>query len=272
MNVFDALRADIETRVQRFQAQNPGVVVEPPDDWNREAACAACKDSGWVVETLGEPLVECTSCDVVTTRRRERFGKLGPVPAPYNRFSFSDFPAASAGMKRARKNISDLAKEAPRHVFLHGPVGSGKTSLGSCLYRAWLAQGVAGMWFTVGGRATDGRPGLLQNIRDSYDAESRKFTTSALLEAVGTVPLLFLDDIGAERVTDWVAEQLWSVVNSRQERPTIFTSNLDLAGLCDRLGGLDGERIVSRIQGMCEPDIYFVDGPDLRQSKNRGAA
>lgn len=259
MNVFEQLRADIETRAAAYRAQNGGYPAPPEEPLIR---CEACKDSGWVAGELGQGAVECVGCDTVAARRRARFGKLGPIQSPYDRYTFADFPSATAPMQAARTHLAALSMKPPSHVFLWGGVGSGKTSLGTCLYRAWIEeQRLAGMWFTV--------PGLLDAIRAGFDRETRSYQSTDLVEAVCTVPLLFLDDLGAERVTDWVAAQLYTVVNRRQERPTIFTSNLDLAALCDRLGGLDGERIVSRIQGMAEPHIYHVDGPDLRQAKNR---
>lgn len=264
MNVFETLRTDIEARAQKFHEKNGGPPA-PPADWGAEPKCSVCKDSGWIAAELGKGADVCTACDVVAERRRAKFGKLGPIQSPYDRYQFSDFPAPTPAMQKARTHLQRLSHENGCHVFLWGPVGSGKTSLGTCLYRAWMAeQRLAGMWFTV--------PGLLDAIRAGFDRETRSYQASDLVSAVCSVPMLFLDDLGAERVTDWVAGELYKVVNNREERPTIFTSNLDLAGLCDRLGGIDGERIVSRIQGMCEPHIYHVDGPDLRQSKNRGAA
>lgn len=265
MSIFETLRADIEARVQQFQQANGGP-AEPPADFDAEPRCPVCRDAGWIVTpSVPSEVVECEACDAVASRRRAKFGKLGPVQSPYERYTFEDFPATAPLMRQMHTHLQRLSHENARHVFLYGGVGSGKTSLGTCVYRTWLIeQGLAGMWFTM--------PGLLNAIRAGFDRETRQYQASDLVNAVCSVPLLFLDDLGAERVTDWVPGQIYTVVNSREKKPTIFTSNLDLAGLCDRIGGIDGERIVSRIQGMCEPHIYHVDGPDLRQSKNRSIA
>lgn len=265
MNVFEQAYAGIVERAAAYRAKY-GEVSDSEAAYlaAQSPRCSTCHDSGFVVVELGKLPEPCTACDIVAGRRRERFAKLGPVPAPYDAYTFADFPATSPLMANACRKMAALGDSPPRHLFLWGPVGSGKTSLGTCVYRAWLANGAAGMWFSV--------PGLLNAIRAGFDRETRSYLPNELVDAVCTVPVLLLDDIGAERVTDWVAAQLYEVVNRRQERPTIFTSNLDLAALCDRLGGIDGERIVSRIQGMAEPHIYHVDGPDLRQKKNRGAA
>jgi DNA replication protein DnaC len=73
--------------------------------------------------------------------------------------------------------------------------------------------------------------------------------------------LVVLDDIGAERVTEWVEERLYAIIDVRyrMERATILTSNLREKELEKQLGG----RIVSRIFEMTEQ--VPVIGPDHRR-------
>ena len=60
-----------------------------------------------------------------------------------------------------------------------------------------------------------------------------------------------MDDLGAEKPSDWVSEQLYMIINSRYEDmlPTIITTNCNTKELIERLG----ERTVSRIIEMTEP-------------------
>jgi len=60
-----------------------------------------------------------------------------------------------------------------------------------------------------------------------------------------------VDDVGAERTTDWVLEELYSIVNARYEdqRSMVITTNLDREALCDQIT----ERTVSRLAEMCDP-------------------
>ena len=63
--------------------------------------------------------------------------------------------------------------------------------------------------------------------------------------------LLHLDDVGAERSTDWVLEELYSIVNARYEdqRSMVITTNiLDREALCEQIS----ERTVSRLTEMCD--------------------
>ena len=77
-----------------------------------------------------------------------------------------------------------------------------------------------------------------------------------------TVDLLHLDDLGAEKQTDWVLEQLYSLVNERyeEERSIVVTTNLvDTAELEQQIG----RRTVSRLTEMTDQLPLF--GADLRE-------
>ena len=104
-------------------------------------------------------------------------------------------------------------------------------------------------------------PTFLDDLRNSYNNTSPEFDKE--LEMVKSCKLLIIDDIGAERVTEWVRERIVSIINTRSSNSlcTIYTSNLSLKGLEAKLG--DG-RISSRIKGSVT-EIKLV-GKD-----NRGA-
>ena len=69
------------------------------------------------------------------------------------------------------------------------------------------------------------------------------------MELLKTVPLLVLDDLGAQKTTEWVTERLFVIINARYDDllPTIITSNIYLEEL-RQLPGWD--RLVDRIVEM----------------------
>ena len=79
-----------------------------------------------------------------------------------------------------------------------------------------------------------------------------------------TVPLLCVDDLGAERPTDWAVETLSRIVDARVSAglPTVVTSNLGVGALRDLWGGAAGKRLASRLAGACER--IEVGGEDRR--------
>jgi DNA replication protein DnaC len=135
-------------------------------------------------------------------------------------------------------------------LLLHGPFGVGKTGLAIAILRLeMMADG--GLFFTV--------PTLLDCIRRTYGPNPIA-NEHEIVESVKTTPFLVLDDLGAERVTEWVREKLFTIINHRHDEnlPTVFTSNLDVAQLGEHIG----ERTTWRIVEMCQ--TIHVDGPNLR--------
>jgi DNA replication protein DnaC len=87
--------------------------------------------------------------------------------------------------------------------------------------------------------------------------------------------VVVLDDLGAERLTDWVEETMSLIVNTRynERRATIFTSNYEDVpdeGEMNSLLVRVGFRLHSRLREMCE--FLEYDGPDYRNlPPNAGA-
>jgi DNA replication protein DnaC len=79
-----------------------------------------------------------------------------------------------------------------------------------------------------------------------------------LLDRLTAVDLLHIDDVGAEKTSPWVLEQLYSIVNARYEggRAIVITTNLDHEQLREQIGA----RTVSRLVEMCgDPLPLFGD-------------
>ena len=69
-----------------------------------------------------------------------------------------------------------------------------------------------------------------------------------------------MDDMGAEKTTDWSMSTLYVLIDKRYSEmmPTIITSNLTVAEVADKVG----DRIASRIAGMCK--VIELKGKDRR--------
>src|ERR671916_217508 len=106
-------------------------------------------------------------------------------------------------------------------------------------------------------------PELLDNLREAYNKPGRNL--DEWMDAVQNADFLILDDLGSERVTDWVRERIFVIVNHRyrESLPTIFTSNIGPKDLAQQLG----ERTASRIIAMC--DWIALEGEDYRETAAR---
>jgi len=151
-------------------------------------------------------------------------------------------------VERIEQNI-----EAGKGLWFTGDVGTGKTSLAMLVSRAAEKAGRSVAIYPV--------TRLLAEIKDTYDSQSGG-SYMGLFGRLCTVDLLHLDDLGAEKRTDWVLEQLYSIVNERwqDERSIVVTTNLtDLDELREQIGA----RTVSRLLEICGDPLPIM-GPDLR--------
>lgn len=148
------------------------------------------------------------------------------------------------------RRLYQLAKDG-RGAYLHGPCGTGKTYAAACAVRLAVEDMTGAKLVSVAR--------LLEDARRDYDDWG-----GGTLRRAERIRLLVLDDLGAERPTEWAIERLCELVDYRTMRglPTIITSNYSLGEMRNRFGEVQGMRLASRIGGACE--IIEMGGPDRR--------
>ena len=161
------------------------------------------------------------------------------VPEKYIGGELGDYRVTSDN-DRAVKIAKYMIDNRPnRGAFFYGGCGTGKTYLASLIAQGYLHAGLTVRFFDM--------PGLLTDIKDTFDT---KRSTGQLLDEICDCALLVVDDMGAEKVTEWSVEQLYLIVNQRYNRglPMVATSNFDLNTLEKRLGDdITARRITSRL-------------------------
>lgn len=141
------------------------------------------------------------------------------IPKAYQRArlrDFDDLPGAAT-----------LA-EAKAGVFLTGKTGTGKTHLATALLVEHMKPDDTGN--RIHSVCWTDAPGLLCRIRSSFREGRHESEMEIITEMVGYQCLL-LDDLGAEKQTDWSAATLYTIIARRRnaERMTIVTSNQKLS-------------------------------------------
>jgi DNA replication protein DnaC len=223
-----------------------------------ERACplGVCDGSGWIVGP--EEVARPCECREERLRRARSRGIASVIPAKYRGVSFERPPVTEIEpmvVRVIRSFTEDLEAnlEAGRGLWLMGDTGTGKTTLAMLVSKAALAAGRSVAIYSL--------PKLLARIRRTYDAEPGQDSYLALFEQLTSVDLLHIDDLGAEKRSDWVLEQLYALVNERYEaqRSILVTTNLDEAALEEQIG----PRTVSRLVEICGDPLPLF-GEDRR--------
>ena len=196
-------------------------------------------------------------------RRDARVGSLVEKSGLSKRlrsYTFSNFkpyvsPEAARAVERVEEYLGSWEenKEEGKGLYLCGGVGTGKTHLAvAVLNEVVRKKRVPSLFVTV--------PELLDNLREAYNKPGRDL--DEWMDAVQNADFLVLDDLGSERVTEWVRERIFVIVNHRyrEQLPTVFTSNVGPKDLAEQLG----ERTASRIIAMCE--WIALEGDDYRET------
>ena len=111
------------------------------------------------------------------------------------------------------------AQEPQGWLTLVGGSFTGKTHLAAAVANRCMEQGTPVFFATA--------PDLLEHLRSTFSPQAET-TCDELLQQVKSVPLMVLDDLGVQNVTQWAEEKLFQVLNHRYvtRLPTIITTNV----------------------------------------------
>ena len=162
-------------------------------------------------------------------------------------------------------------------LYLYGPVGVGKTYILSALIfkqieNEWPKEPIFYLELESPKHKWqyDGEyphlicmPAMLAKIRESFNGGKK--TVSKIIQEYIDESILFLDDIGVEKPTEYVIETLYLIINGRyeEEKQTVFSSNLSPVDLANRIG----DRTVSRMLEMCK--VIEITGKDRRLEQTK---
>lgn len=228
----------------------------------RDQVCplGICDGSGWILGP--EDVARPCDCREERLSRGHNRGISSVIPARYRGVSFDRPPVADmardlqtkAAVTEVRAFVDDLDRRLGegRGLWIFGDTGTGKTTLAMLISKAVLEAGRSVAIYSL--------PKLLARIRRTYDSEPGGDSYLSLFDKLTSVDLLHIDDLGAEKRSDWVLEQLYALVNERYEteRSVVITTNLTHEELEEQIGS----RTVSRLTEICDEVPLF--GSDRR--------
>lgn len=202
---------------------------------------------------------------VESQKNRVRFVS---VPKSVRKARFSDvyirpengnvIAAVDAFIERYQTQSDEFTKG----LYIWGPFGVGKTYLMGAMVNRLAEYGLSSTFVNTAMFVSE----LKQSFGKANDDIQKRIDT------LKTVPLLILDDIGAEAMSDWVRDDVIGVIlqyRMQEELPTFFTSNLSLQQLEEHLADtktkvdhLKAKRIMERIHFLA--DEVMMAGENMR--------
>lgn len=242
-------------------------------------SCERCGGTGFeIVEKDGREFAQACSC------RRRGAGTGGDdalvacrIPPRYEHCTLESFEPGSPSLRAALEKAVAFCDGYPHlgadeglGLLFSGDNGVGKTHLAVAVLRELVAsKGASGRFWDF--------HELIREIKSSYDPET-KTTELMVLQPVVEADVLVLDDLGAWKMTDWMNDTLFYLLNGRYmaKRPTVISTNYQdvtreevLAAdplrrrefLVERIG----QRLRSRLMEMCL--VVRIQGSDHRQAR-----
>jgi DNA replication protein DnaC len=200
-------------------------------------------------------------------RRDREHGRLRRGREFMWNWTLGTYPASDVAGRRALNAAHDLLAGAIHSLYVHGPTGGGKTG---------LAYGTCAAWLAI--ENSDERDWYPQvdfiNLRTLLADQKARFgrgesqDMGRLLDAhSGWDRLVVLDDLGAERPTEWAVEVIALIVEHLHavNARVLVTTNYAPSELAARLGRHDpisGQRLISRLVENAR--LVHLERPDLR--------
>jgi DNA replication protein DnaC len=155
------------------------------------------------------------------------------------------------------ENWLKIKKEGLGYYFW-GNVGAGKTYTTAVLANELMREHFVEVLFLK-------MPEAVAQIKKTFGSEKND-PAKKLFEKMCKVELLILDDLGIEKVSEWLADEIYQVMEYRTSHymPMIITSNQSLGDL----GKIYREQVSSRING-CSKSIHFTQKDRRHKTKEK---
>ena len=236
----------------------------PEDYLKPHYECSLCHDTGYLQNEMPMKTCPCFERRVLSYMREPNTNTI--YLHRFEDFDESILPEESmpSGFtqreitKRIRQECEDFANRYPNTTYpgliLSGQVGVGKTFLLDCIYSRLTERGIDAL--RINGFE------LMERIRSKHFGQEDGNDT---FEALLSVPVLLLDDLGSEPVIKGIsAEYICLLINERMDtkRHSVITTNMTPPQYKEKYN----DRLASRLMDKHFWDHLSLLGRDLRRT------
>lgn len=240
---------------------------EPLDEYFQ---CSVCKDEEEkerIIQEQEQRLKEEKRAKEIADHPEPLLELIG-VGKRHLQCSFDNFQGADKTKEICRKIVNEWCD-----LVLYGTAGCGKTHMATAIFRELVRKRVIIVEHNYHDEPTWKKnglvitaPDLLLQIRQVFNGNSKK-TEADIVHQYSQVEYLLLDDLGAEKTSEWSISTLYTIIDERyrEVRPTIVTTNLTL----DEIAKQISPRIASRLS---QGKILKLNLPDYRKKRSEETA
>lgn len=214
--------------------------------------CPFCHGDEWIMKKDENGNVYASPCVCREAAIMKRRKKFADIPEAFQEYTLDNFGMDIYQRDESKKMIADIMKIVRYYIddfekqqekgigiyFYSNTKGSGKTRMAASIANELMKNHQVKFASS---------PAILAEIKSTYDnnfsPRSEEVTESKLLDFLITTEILIIDDFGTEKITGWVNDKFYHIINERYvaKKVTIFTSNDDIENV-----GYDS-RITNRV-------------------------
>lgn len=221
-----------------------------PDLFRTSAAeyeCPECQDREFILDHKTNTATPCRCREIKVIRR---LIKSSGLTDRQRKISFENLDPNRSNRQMywiARKYLQEFerieAQDAEnKGLGFTGKVGNGKTTMLIAVANGLLGQRIPVVFVNT--------PGLIAELMDAQWNRGDE-SLNAKIHKISTARVVMFDDVGKEKITDWVKAQYYRLINQRYADglPTSFASNLDFDEIADQIGDACASRLFALTRG-----------------------
>jgi DNA replication protein DnaC len=233
--------------------------------------CPKCNGTGWIIKVRkGQEVASRCPCRVENLALKK--GLRANIPQRFLgaglEWGYTPDPG-NPSQKKAKNVIGKFVRDYPaveEGLLLQGSIGLGKTSLLCSIGFELIKNKNIDIYYIDWND-------LVREMRTGEDHASRDFQAiNRLISRLIGVELLLFDELGASKVSPWVHDTIYYMINKRynQRKITVFATNFydDPSDGKESLEERIGDRIRSRLYEMTR--VIEINGEDFRRKNLRG--
>lgn len=233
--------------INRIRYTNPMTLVEN-EMWAQTCNCAVLDEMRRVQQENAAANAKAREDNAIQTLITNTL-----VSPDLKTATFSNYEPTDPNLLEAKALIMRYVdEELEGNVILHGTPGVGKSHLGFSAMKKTIRNGQTALFISV--------PLLLTKIRSTFRKDS-EVSSDDIITLCKHVDLLVLDDVGIEASKEFAMEQLYIILDGRQGKRTMFTTNYSL----EELYTIAKPAHASRMFGGARP--IAMNGKDYRKTR-----